>query len=243
VKYSVKILVTLLFFSSCQFENKRGNTQLLHKKVTPKNESIDPPEGFVYLQNQLEDLKVEPRYYSNNNFVGDTIDGYLSVKYMISKVAYDSLNKVAEEVRMDAYGLKVFDAYRPQQAVDHFVRWAKNLSDTAMKSEYYPEVDKKDLFALGYIAEKSSHSRGSTVDITLYSLLDNSEIDMGSQWDYFGPRSGYGFSDLSDRQKANRAYLRKVMVKHGFKPLQEEWWHFTLKNEPFADTSFNFPVQ
>ena len=142
-------------------------------------------------------------------------------------------------------GLKVFDAYRPQRAVDHFVRWAEDLDDTRMKAKYYPGVEKKHLFRDGYIAARSGHSRGSTVDLTIVSLGpdDPVELDMGTGWDYFGPRSWPASLDVSPQQRANRMLLQSLMVKHGFKPLAEEWWHFTLKDEPFPKTYFDFVIE
>lgn len=209
------------------------------------NQDSKLPEGFVYLDDYIPDIAVDLRYYSNNNFVGDTVDGYQTVKCIISLKAAEALRKVNDELNAKGFGIKVFDAYRPQQAVDHFVRWAKDLSDTLMKSVYYPEVDKSELFDKGYIAEKSGHSRGSTIDLTLIYLQgDNKgkELDMGTGWDFFGPKSWPSSDAVTEVQKEHRMLLQSVMVKHGFKPLKEEWWHFTLENEPFPETYFNFPV-
>ena len=142
-------------------------------------------------------------------------------------------------------GLKVFDAYRPQRAEDHFVRWAEDLADTKMKARYYPDVDKANLFRDGYIAAKSGHSRGSTVDLTIVSLNAGEpiELDMGTGWDHFGPKSWPSSREVTTQQRANRMLLQSLMVKHGFRPLAEEWWHFTLVDEPFPDTYFDFVVE
>ncbi len=143
-------------------------------------------------------------------------------------------------------GLKIFDAYRPQQAVDHFVRWAEALGDVRMKAEFYPDVAKENLFREEYIAARSSHTRGSTVDLTIVALdapAGDSGLDMGSEFDFFGQRSWPHYADISGAQRAHRMLLRILMMKHGFKPYPKEWWHFTLKDEPFPDTWFNFPVQ
>lgn len=204
------------------------------------------PDGFVYLDEKIPDLRLEPRYAGSHNFVGQPIDGYLKPRCILSREAAEALSKVQEELRPFGLGLKVFDGYRPQRAVDHFVRWAENVSDTRMKTEFYPEVDKKNLFRDGYIAAKSSHSRGSTVDLTIVSLAGNDaggELDMGSGFDFFGPISWPDSPAVASPPRAHRMLLQEVMVKHGFKPYPQEWWHFTLKQEPWPDTYFNFPVQ
>ena len=140
------------------------------------------------------------------------------------------------------YRLKVFDAYRPQTAVTQFVRWAQDADDTRMQAYFYPETEKSALFSQGYIAERSGHSRGSTVDLTLLDMRTGREVDMGGTFDYFGARSHADFSGISAEQSAMRALLRDVMVRHGFRPYAGEWWHFTLENEPYPDTYFTFPV-
>ncbi len=203
------------------------------------------PDDFAYLQDIIPDITVDLRYYSSDNFVGDTIEGYRAGKCIISRDAAKALSKVQRDLKSTGYSLKVFDAYRPQQAGDHFIRWAKDLEDTKMKNNYYPEEDKALLFKKGYIASKSGHSRGSTVDLTIIyinGLCQGDELDMGTPWDFFSPLSWPASDHVSAEQKANRMLLQKVMVKHGFTPLNEEWWHFTLKNEPFPDTYFNFPI-
>lgn len=200
------------------------------------------PTDFVSIP-QSSPIRVELRYFTSDNFVGEPIDGYLAPTLMMTQSAYDALLEAVEELAVFGIGLKVFDAYRPQQAVNHFVRWAEDLSDTRMKTQYYPQVDKENLFRDGYIAARSGHSRGSTIDLTLIDLATEAELDMGTSWDFFDLRS-WGESDLvNEQQRANRALLRSIMTKHGFIPLREEWWHFTLANEPYPDTYFNFPVQ
>ena len=143
----------------------------------------------------------------------------------------------------DGLGLKVFDAYRPQRAVDDFMRWAADPDDTTMKATYYPNVDKSDLIPKGYIAARSGHSRGSTVDVTLARLTDGRELDMGGPFDYFDPLSWPSSMRVTAAQYRNRMKLREVMTRHGFEPLREEWWHFTLRSEPYPDTYFDFPVR
>ncbi|MCG8415129.1 MAG: M15 family metallopeptidase [Pseudomonadales bacterium] len=202
----------------------------------------DRPTDFVAVPADSP-LQTEVRYFSSNNFVGEPITGYLAPTIYMTERTYQALLAVSEDLETFGIGVKIFDAYRPQQAVDHFVRWAENLSDTRMKIQYYPRVDKANLFRDGYIAARSGHSRGSTVDLTLVDLATGVELDMGTPWDFFD-LSSWGESDqVSSVQRANRALLRSVMTKHGFNPLREEWWHFTLADEPYPETYFGFPVQ
>ena len=204
------------------------------------------PTGFVYLDEFIPGVVTEPRYFSSNNFVGDTIDGYKAPRVICTKEAAVALRQVQQDLSRHGFGLKIFDAYRPQQGVDHFVRWGKDLSDTLMKAQYYPEEPKDSLFVRGYIATRSGHSRGSTIDLTLIHLGDENkgeELDMGTPWDYFGARSWPSSDAVSAEQKGNRMLLQNVMKKHGFHPLKEEWWHFTLEKEPYPETYFDFPIQ
>ena len=204
----------------------------------------DDSSGFVVLSDVVPDIIQEIRYYSTYNFVGDRINGYEEPCALMTKEAAAALKEVADELRAKGYRLKVFDAYRPQPAVDNFVEWAKNLNDTRMKKYFYPELTKDVLFPQGYIDEKSGHSRGSTIDLTLFDMNTGKEVDMGGTFDYFGERSHPDFKgDLTKNQLANRKILRDAMLRHGFKPLETEWWHFTLKNEPYPDTYFTFPVR
>ncbi len=198
--------------------------------------------GFVKLRDIIPDILEDIRYYSSNNFVGETIDGYEEALALLSREAADALKQAGDELRLLGYRLKIFDAYRPQKAVDHFVRWAKDPEDIRMKEQFYPELEKEELIPGGYIAEHSSHSRGSTVDLTLFDVKTGKEVDMGGTFDWFGERSHYDYAGISEEQYNNRKLLRDIMKKHGFKPLEEEWWHFTLENEPYPDTYFIFPV-
>ncbi len=198
--------------------------------------------GFVLLSNAVPDVMLEIRYYSTYNFIGDRIDGYEEPCALITKEAAEALKKASDELIIKEYRLKVFDAYRPQKAVTHFVNWAKDLNDTRMKKYFYPELDKSVLFDQGYIAEKSSHSRGSTVDLTLFDMNTEKEVDMGGTYDYFGEISHPDYMQITAEQYKNRMILREAMLANGFKPLDEEWWHFTLKDEPYPDTYFTFPV-
>ena len=199
--------------------------------------------GFVVLSDVVPDIIQEIRYYSTYNFVGDRIRGYEEPCALMTREAAAALKNVADELREKGYRLKVFDAYRPQAAVDNFVEWAKKINDTRMKKYFYPELNKDVLFPQGYIAEYSGHSRGSTIDLTLFDMNTGKEVDMGGTFDYFGERSHPDFKgDLTKQQLANRKILRDAMLRHGFKPLDTEWWHFTLKDEPYPDTYFTFPV-
>jgi len=203
------------------------------------------PKGFVYADETIPELRLELRYAGSRNFEGKPVDGYRKQRCILTREAADALKKVQEELGSFGLGVKVFDAYRPQMAVDHFVRWAHDLKDTGMKQEFYPDVEKKNLFRDGYIAAKSGHSRGSTVDLTIVSLGNEDagrELDMGSGFDFFGLSSWPDSRQIPAPSRAHRLLLRMVMEKYGFKPYPQEWWHFTLKNEPWPETYFNFPV-
>ena len=198
---------------------------------------------FVDLNEVIDDLITDIRYYGDYNFVGERIDGYEEPLALLTKKAAEALKKVAAEAREKGYRLKIYDTYRPQKAVDHFVRWAEDLEDTRMKEHFYPEVDKSELFEKEYIYKRSGHSRGSTVDLTLFDVKKNEDLDMGGTFDYFGELSHPEYKGISEIQYANRMFLRELMLKHGFLPLESEWWHFTLKGEPYPDTYFTFPVR
>ena len=228
---SVFILL-LISFPACIFS------------AEPKKEQL--PNGFVYVDKVIPNIAFELQYYSDHNFVGERIDGYLKSRCILTREAANALLQVQEELKQFGLGLKIFDAYRPQQAVDHFVRWANNPEDTRTKAEFYPDINKNVLIKDGYIAGKSSHSRGSTVDLTIISLQSetlNKELGMGTGFDFFGPASWPLSASQPADQRAHRMLLHVLMKKYGFKHYQEEWWHFTLENEPFPQTYFNFPIQ
>ncbi|MBR4461858.1 MAG: M15 family metallopeptidase [Erysipelotrichaceae bacterium] len=197
---------------------------------------------FVLITDAVPDVILEIRYYSTYNFIGDRIDGYEEPLAFLTKEAAQALKEVSDELVEKGYRLKIFDAYRPQKAVDHFMRWAQDFDDTRMKQYFYPELEKDVLFPLGYIAEHSGHSRGSTVDLTLFDMNSEREVDMGGTFDYFGELSHPDYMDITEEQYENRMILREAMLNHGFKPLEEEWWHFTLKDEPYPNTYFTFPI-
>lgn len=224
------------------------------------------PVGFVEIREVIPDIVLDLRYTTNHNFLGVPVQGYKAEKCYITKAAADSLAKVQAELRKFNLSLKIYDAYRPQRSVDDFVRWAKNLSDTLTKKEFYPTVEKSRLFVDGYIAEKSGHSRGSTVDLTIvpiplphqpefdinnqcecYESVDkrfkDNSIDMGTGFDCFNELSHTENPNLTPQQRANRLLLNSLMDKYGFKNLAEEWWHYTLRNEPFPQTYFDFVIE
>lgn len=200
-------------------------------------------DGFVDLADVAPGIRQEVRYFGADNFVGEVISGYRSPTIYLTREAAAALATVQSELVPFGIGLKVFDAYRPQRAVDHFVRWARDLEDQRMKARYYPYVAKADLFAEGYIAARSGHSRGSTIDLTLVDRDTGEELDMGTPWDYFDLASWPDSDQVTTQQQANRLLLRRAMLAAGFQPLTTEWWHFTLLNEPYPDTYFDFPVQ
>ena len=222
----------------------------------------DDDSQFVTLTDAVPDAILEIRYFGTYNFVGTRIDGYLEPTALLTKQAADSLRKVSNDLVKQGYRLKIYDAYRPQKAVDHFVRWAEDIADTLMKPYFYPDLDKAVLFPQDYICLKSGHTRGSTLDLTLFDMATEKELDMGGTFDWFGPESHPDFCgnpetgeytgdnskspkgrSINAEQFRNRMILRRAMLAHGFKPFDTEWWHFTLRDEPFPETYFTFPVK
>jgi len=200
------------------------------------------PSGFVLISDYIPGVIQEIRYHSTYNFVGERIDGYEEPVALITIEAARALKSVANEMNVQGYRLKVFDAYRPLCAVKHFVLWGIEDQDIRMKPYFYPDLQKQELFSGGYIASRSSHTRGSTVDLTLLDMATGKELDMGGPFDYFSEISHPDSRQVTDEQYANRMTLRSVMVRNGFEPIDCEWWHFTLKEEPYPDTYFEFPV-
>jgi D-alanyl-D-alanine dipeptidase len=199
------------------------------------------PPGFVYINDIDESIKIDLRYSTTNNFTGHIIEGYKSNMAIISYDAAKSLVQVQNDLKKKNLSLKIFDAYRPQMSVNYFIKWSNDLADTINKSLYYPKIKKAQLFPMGYIAERSGHSRGSTVDLTIIDNKTNKELDMGTLYDFFGPESSTDFSNITDKQMSNRLLLLEVMTKNGFKNYPMEWWHYTLVPEPF-DSYFNFVI-
>ena len=221
--------------------------------------ATDDSSDFVRITDAVPDAILEIRYYSTYNFVGERIDGYQAPVAMLTREAATALKAVSDDLKAQGYRLKIFDGYRPQRAVDHFMRWAEDLNATEMKQYFYPELTKNVLIP-DYVARKSGHTRGSTVDLTLFDMKTEKEVDMGCTFDWFGVESHPDFCGNPDTGKytggkspagrsitaeqfSNRMILRQAMLRHGFKPLDTEWWHFTLKNEPFPNTYFTFPLK
>lgn len=235
--------------------------------VNPGRTQEKRPDNFVDIREVIPSVVLDIRYYGAHNFVGTRVDGYHQPLCLITIQAAEALKKVQTELQQFSLSLKIYDCYRPQQAVDHFVRWAKDIQDTRTKKEFYPTVDKRNLFRDNYISDKSSHTRGSTVDVTIVPVptpvqkkyirgqplqacflpagkrfKDNS-IDMGTGFDCFHELSHPGNQKIGLQQRTNRLLLKTLMDKYGFDNYAEEWWHFTLRNEPYPDVYFNFPVE
>lgn len=198
--------------------------------------------GFVLLSDFIPSIVQEIRYFSTYNFIGERIDGYEEPIALLTREAARALKSVANEMNVEGFRLKIFDAYRPTIAVKHFIMWGIEDQDVRMKPYFYPEVAKQDLFSEGYIAKRSSHSRGSTVDLTLLDMSTGKELDMGSPFDWFGVESHPDYRGITDEQYDNRMFLQKAMLRNGFLPIDCEWWHFTLADEPYPDMYFSFPV-
>ena len=203
----------------------------------------DDPGGFVSLGEAVPDVLMDIRYYSSFNFIGERIDGYEEPAALMTREAARALAGASREAAELGFRLKIFDAYRPQKAVDHFVRWAKDPSDIRMKPFFYPDLEKKAIIPQGYISEHSGHTRGSAVDLTLFSMASQQDADMGGTFDLFGERSFPDCPGITEAQHANRMLLQGIMVRHGVRPLETEWWHFSLEHEPWPDTYFTFPVR
>ena len=200
------------------------------------------PSRFVILADHVPGIIQEIRYYSTYNFVGERIDGYEEPCALATREAARALRSVANQLNAQGYRLKVFDAYRPADAVRHFVLWGIDDLDQRMKPFFYPDLKKEDLFEQGYVASKSSHSRGSTIDLTLLDMTTGKEVDMGSPFDLFSEVSHPDYQGVTEEQYRNRMRLQGAMVRNGFVPIDCEWWHFTLGDEPFPDTYFEFPM-
>ena len=212
------------------------------KEIAQEQQKEGMPSDFTLITDVVPDAILEIRYYSTYNFVGERIDGYMAPVAIMTVKAANALKEVSDELAEKGYRLKIYDAYRPQRAVNHFIRWAENVEDIRMKPYFYPDVPKSELFEREYIMARSGHSRGSTVDLTLLDMKTGKDLDMGGVFDWFGELSHPDYENITPQQKANRLILREAMIKHGFAPLDSEWWHFTLKNEPYPDTYFDFPI-
>jgi D-alanyl-D-alanine dipeptidase len=199
--------------------------------------------GFVDAAEAVPGLQLDIRYFGERNFVGRRIDGYEAPICLLTRHAAAALAAVQRDLAADGLGLKAFDCYRPARAVAHFVRWGRDVADQVAKTEYYPDVDKRMLFRDGYISARSGHSRGSTVDLTLVRLSGGEELDMGSPFDFFGRRSWLADRSISPAAQENRKILAAAMQQRGFRAYAKEWWHYTLANEPYPESYFDFPVR
>ena len=236
LKASVAVVIMASLLAGCS--GKKSSTYVAEDGYKYSDDSSD----FVLISDVVPDAILEIRYYSTYNFVGDRIDGYEEPLAFLTREAAEALKAVSDDLKEQGYRLKIYDAYRPQMAVTNFVEWAKAEDDTRMKEYFYPELDKDVLFPQGYIDAHSGHSRGSTVDLTLFDMRTEKEVDMGGTFDYFGELSHPDYTDITEEQYANRMILQEAMMAHGFRPLPEEWWHFTLDDEPYPDTYFTFTI-
>ena len=240
------LLAALLLFGICGLSVYADEPNNAAVSELPSDEDdvilSDDASDFVLLSEAVPDAILEIRYYSTYNFVGDRIDGYEEPLAFLTREAAAALKEVSDELVAKGYRLKIYDAYRPQMAVTNFMNWALDADDVRMKEYFYPELEKDVLFPQGYIMEHSGHSRGSTVDLTLFDMRTEKEADMGGTFDYFGELSHPDYTGITTEQFKNRMILREAMLMHGFQPLAEEWWHFTLKDEPYPNTYFTFPV-
>lgn len=242
---SVSVLTLMMSGGVAQSTNAASPETVVHpygveESIMKQNKL---PKGFVYLDEVIPDAQYDIRYFSDNNFIGGPVKGYEAPLAILSSKAAKALKKANDELDKQGYRLKIIDAYRPQKAVNHFISWSKDRNDTSMKDVFYPDVDKKNLFKLGYLSSKSGHSRGSTVDLTLVYKRTGEEVDMGSRVDFLGEISSHGTKLITKEQRKNRYILKTAMVNQGFKPYTKEWWHYTLKNEPYPSTYFNFNVE
>ncbi|MBO4296586.1 MAG: M15 family metallopeptidase [Desulfovibrio sp.] len=232
------MLLNVFASSCCVTALLFGGAATAHARaVSPEDSS-----GFVLVKLYAPEIQQEIRYYSSYNFVGERIAGYEAPCAILTKEAARALKHASDALAKKGYGLKIYDAYRPQKAVTHFVNWAKDLADTRMQRDFYPDIDKSKLLG-PYIAPRSGHSRGSTVDVTLTDLKTGKDVDMGGTFDFFGAKSHPDYKGtLSREQLRSRRILRDAMERSGFKGIKTEWWHYTLKNEPYPNTYFTFPV-
>ena len=233
MKYFLSIIIIISYI----FIKKASKFLIISKKVTPEYDSSD----FVDISTIIPDIILEIRYYSTYNFVGERISGYKEPIALMTKEAAKALKKVNEYLKEKGYLIKIYDSYRPQRAVDHFVNWTKN-NDTKMKKYFYPDLEKKDIIPKDYVASKSGHSKGSTIDLTLFDMNKGKEIDMGSTFDFFGEISHPDYLNITNEQKKNRKFLIDSMKQFDFEVIETEWWHFYLKNQPFPNTYFDFDV-
>lgn len=257
----IRLFIIVLFLTACRQNNNscpttEADTIIIIEQRIVENDTANVPVeehdtqiyeneyGFVNLTDIVSDAMLEMRYYGTYNFVGTRLDGYEEPVALLTRRAAEALLEVSKDVDTMGYRLKIYDAYRPKSAVRHIVRWAGDRADTLMKPYFYPNLDKSVLFESGYLSSRSRHSRGSTVDLTLFDMATGKELDMGTPFDWLGVESHPSYrATLTIAQHINRMTLRKAMMRHGFKPCGTEWWHFTLIDEPYPNKGFDFPVR
>ncbi|MFD1774670.1 M15 family metallopeptidase [Paenibacillus rhizophilus] len=243
VKRLILALTLILVFAGMPLPGGWSTASPVNASAKEAIKQYPFPIGFVYVDEVIPNARFDIRYYGENNFAGRRIAGYNAPYAILTKQAAKALKAVSDELEPKGYAIKIYDAYRPQKAVNDFIKWSKDGGDIKMKRQYYPRLDKKNLFKLGFIATKSGHSRGSTVDLTLVSIKTGKLVDMGGPHDFFGSLSYYDSPQITEAQQANRRLLKEVMNKHGFKGYSKEWWHFTLIKEPFPERYFDFDVE
>jgi D-alanyl-D-alanine dipeptidase len=202
-----------------------------------------PHEGFIYLTDFLPEARLEVRYATKHNFTGQVVDGYTSDRICCTIEAAEALKKASQVLKEKGFGLLIYDAYRPKRAVSFFIEWGKQPENNLTKAEFYPNINKKDLFSQGYLARRSAHSRGSAIDLTLFDLKTGALLDMGSPFDLLDPVSNHGTKLITEAQTKNRNILKDVMKSSGFKELRTEWWHYQLIDEPYPETYFDFVIE
>ncbi len=232
----VSMIITSIFGQTVGAESLN-----VAQEVVVKKNNLS--KGFVYIDDMIPSAQYDIRYYGEYNFVGKRIDGYKAPLAIMSLKGVTALKKASDELEKKGYLLLIYDAYRPQKGVNVFVRWSKDAKDNKMKNEFYPLLDKRNLFKLGFISSKSGHTRGSTIDLSLIHKSTGKVVDMGGPFDFFGDISNHGTKLITKQQSGNRNVLKNAMVKYGFKPYSKEWWHYTLINEPFPKQYFNFDVE
>lgn len=225
-----------MVISVISFNNAYSKNKVYARDINEK------PDDFVCISDYVDDAILDIRYFSSYNFVGEKIDGYLAPRPLMTKPAAIALASAAKELRAQGYRIIVYDTYRPKKAIKHFIRWVEDDNSKGLKADFFPKYDKKMLFKLGFISKKSGHSRGSTIDLGLVTK-DSKLVDMGGFFDYFDDVSNADYENISDEQKNNRKILKDAMIKAGFRGIKSEWWHFTLKNEPYPNTYFDFDVK
>lgn len=200
-------------------------------------------QGFMVLNDLAENVKADAKYAGADNFTGQVVDGYRAPKVVGTEELGAALKEAAFEAGEKGLGLLLFDGYRPERAVRHFMRWAEQEEDFRTKAAHYPNIDKDQIIPLGYVARRSGHSRGSTIDLTLFDLSDGRALDMGGAFDLMDERSHHGAQGITREQAANRAFLRDLMLRHGFVDYENEWWHYRLKDEPYPERYFDFVIE